>query len=100
MEKKNNGFTLIETLMVIVILGSLLIIVIPNISKRVTESRKKTYIASIDSYVSSAGIEIANKKYKFRKNDVIYALPVECIPISTKSSNIFKKIMSLPFTFD
>lgn len=93
MEKKNNGFTLIETLMVIVILGSLLIIVIPNISKRVTESRKKTYIASIDSYVSSAGIEIANKKYKFRKNDVIYALPVECIPISTKSSNIFKKII-------
>ena len=45
MEKKNNGLTLIETLMVIVILGSLLIIVIPNISKRVTESRKKTYIA-------------------------------------------------------
>lgn len=94
MKKKNNkGFSLIETLMVIVLIGSLLLIAIPNISKRVTESRKKTMIASIESYVESATIDVVNKKYKFRKDNIIYALPVECIPISTKSENVFQKIV-------
>ena len=94
MKKKNNkGFSLIETLMVIVILGSLLLIAISSISKQVTESRKKTMVASIESYINSATLDILNKKFKFRKEDVIYALPVECIAISTKSENEFKKII-------
>lgn len=56
--KNNKGFTLIELLAVIVILGLLMAIAIPAVTRYITESRKKTLVSSIDSFVRAASIAV------------------------------------------
>ena len=42
MKRNNKGFTLVELLAVIVILGLLMAIAIPSVTKYITQSRVKT----------------------------------------------------------
>ena len=54
MKKINEkGFTLIELLAVIVILGVIMLIAIPSISSVMTNSRKDSFIRSMDSYIDA-----------------------------------------------
>ena len=51
--KNKKGFTLIELLAVIVILGLLMAIAIPNVTRLIEQSRKKTLVNTINSFISS-----------------------------------------------
>jgi len=87
--KKQKGFTLIELLAVIVVLGLLLAIAIPSVTKYVNQSRKKTLVTSINSYVDALIIELNNMSYTFTDEDTIYAVPIECISMEKGGSNPF-----------
>lgn len=62
--KGKNGFTLVELLAVIVILGLLMVIIAPKITNTLNESEKKTNMASAQNLVKAAEYKIANNEVK------------------------------------
>lgn len=69
MNKK--GFTLIEILAVITILGILGLVTIPIISKSVEKSKIKAYRETINSIIESTKIYRANNDYEAVTNELI-----------------------------
>ena len=65
--KKNNGFTLVEVLAVIAILGLILIIAIPKINDTVSESKAKSLIVSARTIAEQAE-KIYMENYTLGKN--------------------------------
>ena len=77
MKQNKKGFTLIELLAVIVILGLLMAIAIPSVTKYITQSRKKTLISSIDSYVTAVTTAVNDNEFGALSNEsVCYYVPV------------------------
>ena len=89
MKKNEKGFTMIELLAVIVIIGLLVAIAIPSVTKYITESRRKTVASSIDGYITAVTIDVNNKKYKFTNENTIYALPIECVSLEKGGKSPF-----------
>ncbi len=87
--KNKKGFTLIELLAVIVILGLLMAIAIPSVTKYITESRKKTVVSTIGNYITAAVNEVNDLTYTFTGDNMIYAVPIECIPLERGGTNPF-----------
>lgn len=54
MRKKNKGFTLMELLAVIIILGLLMFVGIPRITEIIDSSRRKTLVNTISQYINAA----------------------------------------------
>jgi len=91
--KNKKGFTLIELLAVIVILGLLLLIAIPSITKYINQSKKETVVSSINSYITALMTDVNDMSYSFVENDVIYAVPIECISLEKGGGNPFGEWM-------
>jgi len=89
MKKKQKGFTLIEVLSVIVIIGLVITISTMNIAKYIKQSRLKTLVTTINSYTEEVTLQVNNRKYNFRQDNVIYALPIECVKLSKNGKNPF-----------
>ena len=54
-----RGFTLIEILAVIIIIGVLLLIAIPSVARYIENSRKSAYVHTIKNVLASAGANIS-----------------------------------------
>ena len=50
----NKGFTLIELVMVIVVLGIVALIAVPTVNSIITDSKEKSYQNQINTIVNSA----------------------------------------------
>lgn len=68
--EKNWGFTLVEVLAVIVIIGFISVITIPSISNTIVESKKATFESQARGIVRSA-------KYEFKRIEMIGDIPPE-----------------------
>ena len=89
MKNNNRGFTLVELLAVIVILGLLMAIAIPSVTKYITQSRVKTLISTMDSYVTAVVTSVNNGEYKFSDSTKVFAIPIECISLEKGGANPF-----------
>lgn len=78
MKFKKNGFTLVEILGVIVILGLLLILAFPSIIKQVRTTTSDIDKATKDLVISSASLYIQNKRndYPIKDNNV-YCIAIQ-----------------------
>lgn len=77
--KNNKGFTLIEILAVIIILGIIMIIAIPSISRHIEETRKESYVTTIKNTVKSSGSIISNIDKSIINRETTYYVPIICI---------------------
>ncbi|MBQ3308121.1 MAG: prepilin-type N-terminal cleavage/methylation domain-containing protein [Bacilli bacterium] len=83
MKKNNKGFTLVELMAVIVIMGILSIIVIPKISDLVLETKEEIYVQDAKKLLAQA-------QYRMNSNSIEIEKPEmgECIVFSLKYLNI------------
>lgn len=66
-----------------------MIIAIPSVSEYIIDSRKKSLIASIDSYINSVTVSVNSGNYEFLTPNTIYAVPIECISLESGGSDPF-----------
>jgi len=85
--RHKKGFTLIEMLAVIVILGLVMAIAIPVISSYIMDSRKKTYVATAKEYISIASNLIAKQELIVRNTDTVYYIHIDNLITETKKDS-------------
>ena len=83
MKKNNKGFTLVELMAVIVIMGILSIIVIPKISDLVLETKEEIYVQDAKKLLAQA-------QYRMNSNSIEIEKPEmgECIIFSLRYLNV------------
>ena len=89
MNKK--GFTLIEVIAVVVILGIIMFIAVPNISSYILGSKKDTYINDAKRFVDGAKNFVSTKGIPINKTNITYYIPKECLPIDKQESSPYGK---------
>ena len=82
----NKAFTLVELLAVIIILGIILLIAIPSVTKYIVDSRSKTYIMIAQEHINGAAILVNSGKYNLYNEDVTYYIPGQCIEMENDAS--------------
>ncbi len=77
-----RGFTLVEIIAAIVVLGIIMIVAIPTVSSQIANSRRKAFYANLNRYVEGAREVVEqSKSIKAVSRDVTYYIPKECISI-------------------
>lgn len=81
--KNKKGFTLIEILAVIVILGILMVIAIPNITGYITDSRREAYVDTAKAYVDAARRAVASGEFTINDPDTTYYIHINNIEMES-----------------
>ena len=79
MNKK--AFTLIELLAVIIILGILMLIAIPSVTNYINNSRKNTYVTTVNELVKGAIAKVNSGELNLLDTDTTYYVPTTCIKL-------------------
>lgn len=79
--RNKNGFTLIEILAVIIILGIIMIIVVPSVSNYINDSRKEAYIATAKKYIEGSLFAIKKQDYSLADKNGTYYISYSCISL-------------------
>ena len=78
---KNKGFTLIELLAVIIILGILMLIAIPSVTNYINNSRKSTYVNTIDQIIKGTIAKVNSGDIEIYDTETTYYVPCTCIKL-------------------
>ena len=77
--KNNKGFTLIEILAVIIIIGILMIIAVPAVTQYITNSRNFSFAKTADKYIEIAMADITGLEYSVSNENFTYYIPTKCL---------------------
>ena len=85
--KKKNGFTLVEILAVIIILGIIMIIAIPAVSKYILKSDRAVYASNVQAYIENVRAKYEMKEYgPLLKDNEIMVVPLGHIKLEKGDS--------------
>ena len=87
MNKK--GFTLIEVIAVIIIIGVIMLIAIPSVSSIIMSSRKKTYIVDANRYIEGAKNFINTNDINLRDGNTTFYIPKKCLDMDKSQESPF-----------
>ena len=87
--KNKKGFTLIEILAVIIIMGIMMIVAIPAISNYINDSRKSAYITTAKDYIKEVESKVVSKEYEFYDKDVTYYINIKNVPLESGGDSPF-----------
>jgi len=76
---KKKAFTLIELLAVIIILGILLIIAVPAVTKYINDSRKNGYVSTAKSIAGGVRNLVNSGEYDMYDKDITYYVEGSCV---------------------
>ena len=80
--KNNKGFSLIEIMAVIIIIGVMLTIAVPAVSSSIKDSRLHSYYATINSFLDTVRGEYESKKYgPYLADDEIMMVPLAAVEL-------------------
>lgn len=78
----NKGFTLIEIVAVVVILGVIMTIAVPAVSEQILSSRKTSYLSSVSAYAETIMGEYDMKSFgSYIYDDEIMLIPIKNISL-------------------
>lgn len=88
--KQQKGFTLIEMMSVVIILGIIMLIAVPRVSDYILSSRKSAYANDVIAYVDSLETNFLSRMYgDYPEEGEILVVPIENIKLernNTKTS--------------
>lgn len=82
-KKIKRAFTLLELLAAIIILGLLMLIAIPSVTKYISDSRKEAYIDTAREYLKGAVNLVNSGKLDVYDTNVTYYIPSKCIKLES-----------------
>lgn len=91
----NKGFTLVELLTVIIVLGFLIIIIFPKVLNYISRSKENTYITIANSYVSEVTNKIVDATLPLYDENATYYIPSSCISVENGEYSPYGKIVEL-----
>ena len=80
---KDKGFTLIELLAVIIILGILMLIAIPSVTSYINNSRKESYVTTLNELIKGATIKVNSGDIEVNDPNTTYYIPVSAIELES-----------------
>ena len=100
MNKK--GFTLIEILAVLIIMGVILLIAVPSISRYITQSKTSTYVTDAKRFVEAGRNLVETGQLKLISKDTTYYIPRTCLPVEKGQESPFGswKALYVVVTYD
>ncbi len=84
--RNKNGFTLVEMLAVIVILGVVMAIAVVSVNSYIEKSKKDTYVSTAHEYMTIASNMIAQQKIVIRDPKTVYYIHVANLDTEKKLS--------------
>lgn len=87
-----KGFTLIEMIGAIILLGTLSLLIIPIVNKNIKQSKEKLYIAQIEE------IKLATEKWAYKNMDMLpndEGKVVEVTLLELKKSGVYHLILEI-----
>ena len=90
-----KGFTLIEIIAVVIIIGVLMLLAVPSITKYINSSKRDTYKANLKNFVTSVNNEVLskyNEKYAFDEEIEYMVVPFSCIDLEKGDKNKKSKL--------
>ena len=78
---RNKAFTLIELLAVIIILGILMLIAIPSVTSYINNSRKNTYVSTIQEVIKATVAKVNSGELEMYDTDTTYYIPVSALDL-------------------
>ena len=86
MKINEKGFTLIEILAVIIILGILMIIAVPSVTEYIIGSRDFSFVKTADKFIEEAMNEITAMEYSVSNENYTYYIPTKCLETDSDAS--------------
>ncbi len=81
---KNKGFTMIELLATIVILGVIMLIAVPSVTNVLTKNKKQTFINDAKKFIALSEQEARKNSYKYDCYTLNTTSSGKCYNISTQ----------------